>query len=102
MIPLAPRYDPLILELAAALDDPTESMAETCRRVGGVAEASGLIRPSYAHLRRFIVDKRREDEAAKARREELLRIAAELYFDATRGYRTDVYKLVGRLQEAGR
>jgi hypothetical protein len=102
MVPIAPRYDPLIHELVVALDDPTESMAETCRRVAAVAESSGLFRPSYAHLRRFLVDKRREDGAAQARRQELRRIAADVYLDATRGFRINYYEVADRVREAGR
>jgi hypothetical protein len=101
MVPLAPRYDPLIHELIAALDDPSGSMAETCRRVAAVAESSGLFRPSYPHLRRFLAEKRREQEAARARRQELRRIAADVYLDATRGYRINAYEVASRVREAG-
>ena len=102
VVPLAPRYDRLIRELADALDDDRESMAETCRRVAAVAEAAGLYRPSYVHLRRFLSEKRRREAAEQARRRELLRIATDVYVDATRGYRIDGYKLVGRIREASR
>lgn len=77
-------------------------MAETCRRVAAVAESSGLFRPRYAHLRRFIVEKRREEEAAYARRQELRRIAADVYLDATRGFRINYYEVADRVREAGR
>ncbi len=102
MFPIAPRYDRRILELAAALDDPAESMAETCRRVGTAAESFGLFRPSYSHLRRFLTTKREEDEAARARRQELRRIAADVYFDAMRGFVVDSYEVADRVREAGR
>jgi hypothetical protein len=102
VVPIAPRYDPAIHELVAALDDPRQPMAETCRRVAAVAESSGLFRPSYAHLRRFIVEKRREEEAAYARRQELRRIAADVYLDATRGFRINYYEVADRVREAGR
>jgi len=102
MVPLAPRYAPLILELAFALDDPNESMAETCRRVAAVAESSGYVRPSYSHLRRFLAEKRRAEEAAVARRRELRQIAADVYLDATRGFRINYYEVARRVQEAGR
>lgn len=102
MIPLAPRYDPRILEVAAALDDTRESMAETCRRVGAVAESLGLIRPSYSHLRRAIVEKRRADEAAQARRAELRKIAVDVYMDMTQGFLVDAYEVAERVREAGR
>ena len=102
MVPIAPRYDARILELAAALDDPLEPMAETCRRVAAVAESLGLFRPSYAHLRRFLAEKRDEERALRARREELRRIAADVYLDATRGYRINAYQVADRVREAGR
>ena len=102
MIPLAPRYDPRIFELAAALDDANEPMAETCRRVGAVAESLDLIRPSYVHLRRFLADKRDADAAARARRRELRRIAADVYVDAMRGVTVNAYEVASRVREAGR
>ena len=102
MVPIAPRYEDLILELAAALDDRRESMAETCRRVGAVAESAGLYRPSYVHLRRFLSEKRRRDKAEVARRHELKRIAADVYLDAMRGYRINAYEVAGRIQDARR
>jgi hypothetical protein len=102
VVPLAPRYTPLILELASALDDPNEPMAETCRRVAAVAESSGLFRPSYPHLRRFLSDKRRAEEAAIARRQELRQIAADVYLDATRGFRINYYEVANRVRDAGR
>ena len=102
MVPIAPRYDVRILELASALDDPFEPMAETCRRVAAAAESLGLFRPSYAHLRRFLVEKREHERLARERRAELRRIAADVYLDATRGYRIDAYKVADRVREAGR
>ncbi len=102
MIPIAPRYDARICELAAALDDPAEPMAETCRRVGAVAESLGLFRPSYAHLRRFLAEKRAQDRAERARRAELRRIATDVYLDTMRGYRVNPYEVASRVQDAGR
>ena len=102
VVPLAPRYDPRILELASALDEPGDSMAETCRRVASVAESLGLFRPSYAHLRRFIAENRAEVRAARARREELRRIAADVYVDAMLSRRVNPYEVAGRVREAGR
>lgn len=102
MVPLAPRYDPKILELATALDDRREPMAETCRRVGAVAESIGLTRPSYSHLRRFLVEKHHEEDAARARRAELRKIAVDVYGDAMLGFVVDAYKVADRIREAGR
>jgi len=43
--------------------------AETCRRVGAAAEAIGLIRPSYQHVRRVVqVERRRRELRAEARK----------------------------------
>ena len=102
MIPIAPRYDVRVLELAFALDDPAEPMAETCRRVGTVAESLGLFRPSYSHLRRFLAEKREDERAQRARQQELRRIAADVYLDAMRGYRINAYEVADRIREAGR
>lgn len=102
MVPIAPRYEGVIYELAAALDDRSESMAETCRRVGAVAESSGLYRPSYVHLRRFLSEKRRREDDEARRREELRRIASDVYLDATRGFRINAYEVASRIQDAQR
>ena len=50
----APRYDARIVDAVRRLDDERVSMAETCRRVGDVAVALGLPRPSTVHLRRLV------------------------------------------------
>jgi hypothetical protein len=100
VVPIAPRYQELIYELAGVLDDRSEPMAETCRRVGAVAESAGLYRPSYVHLRRFLSDKRRREDDETRRRAELRRIAADIYLDATRGYRINAYEVTSRIQDA--
>ena len=102
MVPIAPRYDACIYELAEALDDPNESMAETCRRVGELVESFGLFRPSYSHLRRFLAEKREEERAAQARTAELRKIAADVYLDTVRGYRVNAYEVINRVRDAGR
>jgi len=50
----APRYDQRLLDAIRRVDDDTEPIAETCRRVGEVATALGLPRPSYVHVRRIV------------------------------------------------
>jgi hypothetical protein len=102
VVPIAPRYDSRILELADALDDPDEPMAETCRRIAATAESLGLFRPSYPHIRRFLALKREAEDAARRRRAELRRIAADVYFDATRGFVVNAYDVAERVREAGR
>lgn len=48
------------------LDDRHVPIAETCRRVGVVADALGVPRPSYVHLRRLLVAEReRADDRAQ-------------------------------------
>ena len=65
VVRLAPRYSQRIFDAVRALDDPSEPMAETCRRVGRAAEQMGLPRPSYSHLRRFIKDERERNAAIR-------------------------------------
>ena len=61
--------DPRVSALVAALDQEGVPAAETCRRVGAVAEAIGLIRPSYQHVRRIVlVERRRRERRAEARK----------------------------------
>ena len=61
--------DPRISALVAALDQDGMPAAETCRRVGAVAEEIGLIRPSYQHVRRVVrVERRRRELRAEARK----------------------------------
>ncbi len=64
----SPRYDPRILEAIVELDDPTESLAETCRRVGARATELGLPRPSLVHLRTLVKAHRLGEELVAARR----------------------------------
>jgi hypothetical protein len=68
MVPLAPRYDPVIVELVRRLDDRAEPIAETVRRVAAGAELLGQFRPSYSHLRRLVHDERDWQDAEAARR----------------------------------
>jgi hypothetical protein len=63
---IAPRYDARILDAMRALDDRGQPLAETCRRVGEVAGALGLPRPSYVHLRRLILAERDREDAVRA------------------------------------
>jgi hypothetical protein len=101
MVPIAPRYDPQILEAVRALDDRSESMAEISRRVGVAALEFGLYKPSYAHLRRFIVAHREEEDAERRRREEIRRILGDAYWDMYRGRVVNAYDVARRISEAG-
>jgi hypothetical protein len=102
VVQIAPRYDERILSAIRRLDDRTQSMAETARRVGTVAAELGLPRPSYVHLRRLIVAHRDEEDAEERRREAIKLIAAEVYFDLYRGKRVDAYAVAERIRDAGR
>ena len=102
MVEIAPRYDRRILEAVRALDDRTESMAEISRRVGVAAAQLGLPKPSYVHLRRFIVAHREEEDGERARREEIRRVLYDAYYDVMRSRVVDAYDIADRIREAGR
>jgi hypothetical protein len=102
MVRSAPRYDPRILRLLGALDDRDASMAEICRRVGAAVESLGLTRPSYVHLRRHIVERRRLEDEERERREALQEIASDVATDLVRGVRVDAYEVAERVRGARR
>jgi hypothetical protein len=102
VVEIAPRYDRRILEAVRALDDRRESMAEVSRRVGVAAAQLGLPKPSYVHLRRYIVAHREEEDAERARRDEIRQILFDVYFDVMRSRVVDAYDIAERIREAGR
>jgi hypothetical protein len=102
VVELAPRYDPRILEAARALDDRGEPMAETVRRVGRVAAELGLTKPSYVHLRRYIVEFRAEQDTERARRQEIAKILLDTYEDAMYSRIIDPWLVEERIRNAGR
>ena len=53
MVPAAPRLDARLLAAVARLAKE-RPIAETCRRVGGLAWKLGLVRPSYETIRRLV------------------------------------------------
>ena len=55
----APRTDVRLVAAIERLDDDDACIAETNRRVGLVAEALGLPRPSYEQVRRIVHEARR-------------------------------------------
>lgn len=55
----AARVTPKLLAMIARLDDPSQPIAETARRVGAEAERLGLTRPSYERVRRLVHEARR-------------------------------------------
>jgi len=59
MPPSAPRIDVRLVAAVERLDDPSVRIAETNRKVGLVADALGLTRPSYEQVRTIVHDARR-------------------------------------------
>jgi hypothetical protein len=102
VVEIAPRYDARILDAVRALDDRSESMAEISRRVGAAAAQLGLPKPSYVHLRRLIVAHREEEDAERARREEIQHIVSDVYLDLNRGRVVNAYDVADRIREAGK
>ena len=85
-----------------ALDDRGEPMAEIVRRVGRVAAELGLPKPSYVHLRRYIVEFREEQDAERERRREIAKILLDTYEDAMTAGVIDPWLVEERIREAGR
>jgi hypothetical protein len=82
-----------LLEAVHRLDDRAVPVAETCRRVGAAAERLGVPRPSYVHLRRIILEHRRQQDELRA-------IARDVYRDAARGFVVDAYEIAERVRDA--
>ena len=101
-VKFAPRYDPQVLEAIQALDDPAQPIAETCRLVGVAAERLGFTRPSYVHLRRFVVDQRAEAEAERVRKAAIREIVADVAVRLATGRFVHAYEVADRVRRAGR
>ena len=78
-----------------ALDDRSEPIAEIARRIGAAAEAAGLTRPSYVHLRRLIQEERR-------RQDELREFLGDVSSDLVRGLRIDPYEIADKARNIQR
>ena len=102
MVSIAPRYDERILDAARALDEPGLAIAELNRRIGEIAEAMGFPRPSYVHIRRYVIAERNRRAGDQARRSELRALFLDVYFDAMRGRVINAYDVAERIREAGR
>jgi hypothetical protein len=89
----APRYDKRVFAAIRRLDDERQPVAETCRRVGEEAQALGLPRPSYVHVRRLV---RAQREIRRARRE----IVSDLVSDAARGLVPRLDRVIDQAHEA--
>ena len=73
----APRYDKSLLAALRRLDDGSQPIAETCRRMGEAADRLGLPRPSYVHVRRLVkAERERRAELAAASRDLVAELAA--------------------------
>jgi hypothetical protein len=90
----APRYDPRLLAAIRRLDDKSEPIAQTCRRVGDAADSLGLPRPSYVHVRRIV-------KAERLRAEETAGLVGDLIGDALAGRAPRLGPAVERSREAG-
>jgi hypothetical protein len=101
VVEIAPRYDARIIEAVGALDDRTVSLAEMSRRVGTAAAQMGLPKPSYVHLRRYIIIHRQAEDTERARREEICRILFDAYLDMLRSRVVNAYDIADRIRDAG-
>jgi hypothetical protein len=102
VVSIAPRYDVRILDALRALDEPDVPIAELNRRIGAIAEAMGFPRPSYVHVRRYVIADRERRAGDQARRNELRELFLDVYVDAMRGKVIDPYDVAQRFREAGR
>jgi hypothetical protein len=82
------------------LDDPTQPIAETCRRVGDTAWGAGLVRPSYPHLRRLVRAERRRRATEQARREAARAVLEDAFFRWMNGRFVDPDLVLDRLRDA--
>jgi hypothetical protein len=54
------------------------------------------------HVRRYIVAQREEEDAERARREEIRQILYDAHYDFMRSRVVDAYEVAERIREAGR
>ena len=103
MVPLAPRYHPIVFELVRGLDDRTVPIAETARRVGEAVQLLGLVRPTYPHLRRLILAQRAWADAEDAYRAAVRGVLADVTAAVLTGRAPEnPYVLAERIAEARR
>jgi hypothetical protein len=89
----APRYDERLIAALLTLDDESQAIAETCRRLGDIANGLGLPRPSYVHVRRLV-------RAERDRRAELTAVSRDLVRDLAAGQAPRIGAVVERRREA--
>jgi hypothetical protein len=99
VVALAPRYDSRVVAAIFELDDRTQPIAETCRRVGERAWELGLVRPTYPHLWRLIRAKREFEDAERERREALRAIAGDVVTRLMLGRLVDAYVVEDRVRK---
>jgi hypothetical protein len=102
VVPLAPRYDTRILAAIRELDDRSEPIAEINRRVGVAAIKLGLIKPSYVHVRRFVLEERERDDVERKRKEAVREVVTDISAALLAGRVPTVYEVLDRLDDAGR
>ena len=78
MTATSPRLDPRLAAAAGDLDDPSEPVAETWRKVCSVADRLELPLPGYDTIRLIV-------QADRRRREEIRRLMEPVVADALRG-----------------
>jgi hypothetical protein len=82
------------------VDDPGQPMAETCRRVGEIAEAMGVPRPSYVHLRRYLVVERARQDLERSRRDAVRAVLADSALRLSMGRFVNAYEVADRIERA--
>lgn len=92
MYAAGPRLDQRLLEGLSELDDPDEPIAETYRRLRGLAAEMDVPRPSYERVRRHLTRVR----LARSPRDDARKLALELAFN-TRAADDVITDLLGLL-----
>ena len=70
-----PRVERVFLDRVTKLDDPSEPIAETYRRIRPLANEQGIPRPSYERIRVHLRAKRRREEERERARALVLELA---------------------------
>ena len=100
MVASARRYEPFVLELVQELDDPTTSMAETCRRVADRVQELGYTRPSLVHLRTFVRAERDRKHAERRRNEALAEVIRDVAAESLAGHVPTPQWVIDRIEQA--
>jgi hypothetical protein len=95
---MAPRYDERLVAALVDLDDRSLPVAEICRRLGDVAAAIGVVKPSYVHVRRLVRAKRDYEDLEHERRAALRAIAGDIAARLVLGRFVDPYDVAERVR----